>query len=94
MERSTKGRGRLVKGDELDMEEEGAADAAVALNEESFVDEYDAESEVVDFALCRPEEAECMSDGEYDMLSDLSSVGDDSEWEVLVSSDQIRCITT
>ena len=86
MERSTKGRGRLVKGDELDMEEEGAADAAVALNEESFVDEYDAETEFVDFALCHPEEAECMSDGDYDMLSDLSSVGDESEWEVLVSS--------
>jgi hypothetical protein len=86
MERSMKGRGRLMEGDELDMEEEGAADAAVALTEGFFVDEDDAETEFVDFALCYPKEAECMSDGDYDMLSDLSSAGDESEWEVLISS--------
>jgi hypothetical protein len=86
MERSMKGRSKMVEGDELDMEEEGAADAAISLTEVFFVDEDVAETEVADFALCHPEEAECMSDGDYDMLSDLSSAGDESEWGVLVSS--------
>ena len=86
MERGMKGRGRLLEGDELHMEEEGAADAEIALNECWVVDEDDAQTEAVDFGLCVADEGDLMSDADYDMLSDLSSAGDESDWEVIISS--------
>jgi hypothetical protein len=85
MERSMKGRKHLIGGDELKTEEDGAKDAAVALDEGRVLTEYNVAG--VDYLNVHGGEAspiECprgSSDMQFDMLSDLSSEADDSDWE-------------
>jgi hypothetical protein len=90
MERSMKGRKHLIGGDELETEEDGAEDAAVALDEGRILTEYDVAGDDylnVDGGEASP--IECprgSSDMQFDLLSDMSSEADDSDWEFVDAS--------
>lgn len=79
MERSMKGRRDLVDGDELEMEEDGAEDAAVALSEGCFSDAGSVLAVADVTTSCTRE----IDDADYDMLSDLSPEMGESDWELV-----------
>ena len=58
-------------------EDEGAEDAARALNEERFLYDEDAETD----SLRGDDHLVNFSDTDFDMLSDLDSEATESEWE-------------
>ena len=80
-----KGRKHLIGRDELETEEDGAEDAAVALSEGPVLTEYDvAGDDYLSVHGGDTSPVECprgSSDMQFDMLSDLSSEADDSDWE-------------
>lgn len=72
-----KGKRDLVWGDELEMEEEGVEDAAIALSEDG-VEEPEIVIEIADVAVPYPDRND---DEDDDMLSDLSLEGAETDWE-------------
>lgn len=87
-ERSMKGRGGLVYGDELEMEEEGAEDAASSLDDGRFWDHRDADTEgtlaAANVVPPLAEDGDAVTDVDYDMLSDLASEAEESDWDIII----------